>query len=194
MIDARPRTLRIFPALLLTALLLPAAAGAQSLGSRPAIGENYRVEISASWWKPKVIGIITSDRLDLIGSRVDFVTDLGFEETRFRDLKVVVRPGIKHKIRVQYTPIAYEASANFSRDIVFNGIKFPVSIPVESRFEWKILRVGFQYDVVSNDRGFVGFLLEGRYTQFRSELTSVLSDEFTVVKAPLPSVLRLIRA
>lgn len=174
------------------ALLLSATPAAAQVSeresSRRPLGSDFKVEFSGTLWNPTLAGVISSEQFGIIGDQIDFTNDLGYEQTRFGDMRLVLRPGRKTKFRVQYTPIAYEASTEFKRDIVFNGIKFPVAIPVESRFEWKVLRLGFEYDIVSNDRGFVGLLLEGRYTQFKSELSSVLADEFSIVKVPLPAI------
>ncbi len=156
--------------------------------SRLPLGEQYRIEVSGTLWNPAMSGIISSEQFGIIGSEIDFERDLGYAQTRFADFRLVLRPSRKSKFRVQYTPISYQASTNFTRDIVFNGIKFPVSIPVESSFEWKVLRLGYEYDFIYTDRGFVGFLLEGRYTNFTTQLTSALAEEFTSVKVPLPAI------
>lgn len=156
--------------------------------SRLPLGEQYRIELSGTLWNPAMSGIISSEQFGIIGSEIDFEKDLGYAQTRFADFRLVLRPSRKSKFRVQYTPISYQASTNFTRDIVFNGIKFPVSIPVDSSFEWKVLRLGYEYDFIYTDRGFVGFLLEGRYTNFTTQLTSALAEEFTSVKVPLPAI------
>ena len=42
-------------------------------------------------------------------------------------------------------------------------------------------------DSFYTDRGYVGFLIEGRYTQMSASLKSPINDEATVAKAPLPA-------
>jgi hypothetical protein len=163
------------------ALLVPAVARAQY--ARPetrssAVGENYHVEIAGTLWNPDVAGTISSEQFGLIGSQIDFVDDLAYQKTRFKDLRIVLRPTRKAKFRIEYTPIEYTAETTLKRDIVFNGQKF----------DWKVWRFGYEYDVLYRSRGFVGVLLEGRYTQMNAELNSPITDEFTTAKAPLPSV------
>src|SRR5689334_25410251 len=107
-------------------LLVPSTSAAQSStrprrGPQPAIGENYKLEIAGAWWKPSPLGSVSSDRLDLIGSKVDLVSDLGFGEARFKDLRFTLRPARKHKIRFQYTPLEYMASGNLARTVTFAG-------------------------------------------------------------------------
>jgi hypothetical protein len=157
-------------------------------GSRLPLGERYHVELSGTLWNPTLLGVISSEQFGIIGDQINLSGDLGYRQTRFKDLRLVLRPGRKSKFRFQYTPISYTAATNFSRDIVFNGIKFPVSVPIDSTFEWKVMRVGYEYDVVYTDHGYVGLLLEGRYTQFSAALSSILASEFTRVKVPLPAL------
>ena len=160
--------------------------GAPELGAGvPA--EQYHFEVAGTIWNPSLSGIVSSQRLGIIGSNVDFIDDLGFEQKSFKDLRIVLRPSRKSRFRIQYTPIEYEAETSLKRDIVFNGQKFPLSLPLQSEFDWKVWRFGYEYDVFYHERGFVGVLLEGRFTQMTAELASPLQTEFTKVQAPLPA-------
>ena len=173
-------------------LILPALAhgqyGAPELGGTTVPGEQYRFEFSGTLWNPDLQGVISSQRLGIIGSQVDFIDDLGFERTRVKDMRIVLRPSRRAKVRVQYTPIEYESETSLRREIVFNGQKFPLALPVQSEFDWKVWRVGFEYDVFYHERGFVGVLMEGRYTKMTAKIASPLMTEFTEVAAPLPSI------
>lgn len=173
-------------------LATPAVAGAQygapELGGVPVAGEQYHVEVSGTIWNPDLQGIISSQRLGIIGSDVDFIEDLGFERTKFKDMRIVLRPSRKSRFRIQYTPVQYEAETSLKRDIIFNGQKFPLNLPVQSEFDWNVWRFGYEYDFLYTDRGFLGVLLEGRYTQMTAKIASPLISEFTKVRAPLPAI------
>jgi hypothetical protein len=179
------------------ALLVPSVARAQysapDMSGDGAIGEKYHVEGSASLWDPDLFGSISSEQFGLVGTKIDLVTDLGYVKTRFRDFKFVLRPTKKSKIRLQYTPIEYTAETSFKRDVVFNGIKFPLSVPIESTLAWKVLRLGYEYDFIYRSRGFVGMVLDARYTQMQAQLQtnspifSPAIKEFATAKAPLPA-------
>jgi hypothetical protein len=184
-------------AVALSALFVPATAHAQYEApglSQSAIGEKYFVEVTGSLWSPDLAGQISSEQFGLIGSQIDFAEDLGYTATRFRDLRIVLRPTQKAKFRIQYTPIRYAADTSFNRTIVFNGIAYPVGVPVESSFDWKVWRFGYEYDFLYKSRGFVGMLAEVRYTQMDARLatnTPAISprfDEFSTAKAPLPAL------
>jgi hypothetical protein len=172
------------------ALLVPVVATAQfeAPQNSRAVGEDYHIEVSGGFWRPSVFGIIASEQFGIAGSEINFVSDLGFETTRFMDGRLILRPGRKHKFRVQYTPVSYEADSQLSRDIVFNGILYQVNLPVASRFDWTVWRFGYEFDFISTDRGFLGILLEGRYTQMEASLESAVNSEFTRARAPLPAI------
>lgn len=178
-------------------LLVPATARAQysapEMGSS-AIGEKYHVEVGGTLWNPDLSGVISSEQFGLVGSQIDLLKDLGYTKTRFSDLRIVLRPSKKSKFKIQYTPIAYNAETSFTRDVVFNGIKFPVAVPIESQFSWKVWRLGYEYDFLYKPRGFVGMVIEGRYTTAEAELKtdspifSPAIDEYNKRSAPLPAL------
>jgi hypothetical protein len=186
----RSRTAAISICVLTFSLLaVPARAqyGARPLAD-PATGENYHVEIGGFLWNPTPDIAITSEALGIIGSRIDFVEDLGIEKSTFKQLRVVLRPGRKHKFRFEYTPIRYEATSTLNRSIIFNGILYPVSIPVDTELDWKAYRFGYEWDFVYRDRGFVGLLLEAKYTDVQATLANVIDTEFVRARAPIPAI------
>ena len=86
------------------AALAPATASAQFASqdrlTPAAIGENYHVELSGSFWNPTPFGVISAGNFEIVGSSVDFVGDLGFQQTRFKDVRIVLRPSRKSRFRV----------------------------------------------------------------------------------------------
>jgi hypothetical protein len=179
-------------ALCLLVALTAAPARAQyglTAASDRATGETYHVEVGGYFWNPTPEIAITSESLPGIrGSRIDFVGDLGIEQTRFRQLKIVLRPATKHKFRFEYTPITYDAVGSLSADIVFNGIRYPVTFPVTTNLTWKAYRFAYEWDFVYRDRGFVGLLLEAKYTDIGATLRNVLGTEFVRARAPIPAI------
>jgi hypothetical protein len=165
-----------------------AQSAASPISSR-ATGESYHVEISGLLWDPTPAVVINSESINGIpGSDIDFVTELGIEKAWFKQLKVVLRPATKHKFRFEYTPIKYEASAVVNRDLVFNGIEFPIRIPIAAELNWRAYRFSYEYDFVYLDRGFVGLVLEAKYTDVQATLRNVLDREFVHAHAPIPAI------
>ncbi len=173
-------------------LALFAAPAAAQYGSQPsadrATGENYHVELGAFLWTPTPDISITSEALGIIGSKIDLVNDLGIEKSTFKQFRIVLRPATKHKFRFEYTPISYTSTGTLTRDIVFNGIKYPISLPVDTKLEWKAYRFGYEYDFVYRDRGFAGVVLEAKYTDVQATLSNVIDTEFVHARAPIPAV------
>jgi hypothetical protein len=170
----------------------PAAAqyGARPVGSDRATGETYHVELGGTIWNPSPAISISSESLGIAGDTVDFVNDLGIEKTNFKQLKVVLRPAKKHKFRFEYTPIEYTAASTVTRTFVFNGQRFTLGLPVTTDLKWKAYRFGYEWDFVYVDRGFVGMLLEAKYTDINASLAAPLFglNEFTEAKAPIPAI------
>jgi hypothetical protein len=177
-------------ALLVFGVAVPASAQSSApLPSNRATGERYHFEIAGSFWGPAPAIFISSESIEgILGSRIDFVEDLGIEKSWFRQLRVVGRPAEQHKLRFEYTPIRYQASTVLSRTLIFNGIAFPVSIPIESEVTWRAYRFAYEWDFVYKDRGFVGLVLEAKYTDVSATLTNLFDTEFVRARAPIPAV------
>ena len=127
--------------LALTVSAAPAAAQYGVGGSDRATGETYHVEVGGCLWYPSPTIFISSESLGIIGSTIDFVEDLGIDNQTFTQLKVVLRPAVKHKFRFEYTPIGYEAESTLRRSIIFNGQRFDIALPVDSELNWKAYRL-----------------------------------------------------
>ena len=155
-----------------------------------ATGENYHVEVSGYFWNPTPDIVIASESLPgIIGDRIDFVNDLGLEKTRFTQLRVVLRPGTKHKFRFEYTPIKFDQpDGTLTRDVVFNGLTYRIGLPVATTVDWNAYRFSYEYDIVYRDRGFFGIVLEAKYTDVRAELVNLINTEFVHARAPIPAV------
>jgi hypothetical protein len=181
---------RFLAALALVAAV-PTAAAAQYVAPSleyQSLGEKYHFEFSGTMWNPAPSGLISSAQFGIAGSNIDFNKDLGFAAARFKDMRIVLRPSTKQKFRIQYTPLSYFSATTLDRSVVFNGINFNVTLPIQATFDWKVWRFGYEYDFLSKKRGYVGMLLEGRLTQMTAQLASPIDTEFTTVRAPLPSI------
>jgi hypothetical protein len=176
--------------LCLTLGLVAAPAAAQYSVKSPAdraTGERYHVEVGGYFWDPTPDILITSESLGIIGSKIDFVEDLGIEKKKFGQIKVVLRPATKHKFRFEYTPIHYEATGTLKRDIIFNGITYPVALPIATDLKWNAYRFGYEWDMIYRDRGFFGIILEAKYTDVQVQLQNVIDTEFVRAQAPIPA-------
>jgi hypothetical protein len=166
--------------------------GARRATSNRATGENYHVEVSGNLWSPTPDIVISSESLGILGDQVDFVNTLGIAKTTFKQLKVVLRPGTRHKFRFEYTPITYDAQKTITTSFTFNGQDFSIGVPVTTNVEWKAYRFGYEYDFIYRDRGFLGVVPELKYTDITATLSAAAlgstGAEFTHAQAPIPAI------
>jgi len=161
--------------------------------SDPATGEKFHIEADASFWTPSADMTIESEGLGIPGTKIDLEKDLGVADGHFPALSVQLRPARSHHLRFQYLPIDYAGSARIARDFIFNGIRYPANVPVNSSLDWKTYRFGYQYDFIVKDRGYAGVILEAKYTDVRAELDSPFAREFARARAPIPALGGIVR-
>lgn len=172
-------------------LLGPPTAGAQyaPVQADPrSVGERYHVEFGLDFWNPSPVGTFASESLGIPGNDIDLVSDFGVTSQRFRQMQVFLRPAKKHKFRMVFTPIRYSTEATLTRNLIFNGILFPVSVPVTLDFAWNAWQFGYEYDFIYRERGFVGVILEAKYTDVEVNLDAIVGQEFARAKAPVPAI------
>ena len=156
--------------------------------NEPASGERYHIEGSIGWWWPSADLSVSSSQFDIVGTTIDFRNDLGLTDQRFPAMSLVLRPARSHKFRFQYIPIDYTQSATPHRTIVFNGQRFDVSLPVNSEVKWNAYRFGYEFDFLTRNNWFAGFILEAKYTDLQASLASPLTSEFVHAQAPIPAI------
>ena len=156
--------------------------------SDPATGEKFHIEGAADFWLPSTDINISSEALGIAGSTIDLKRDLGATDQRFRALQLTLRPTRAHKFRFQYIPIKYTASSSLARDVIFNGIRYRANLPVNTDFDWKAYRFGYEFDFLTRDRWFAGFLLEAKYTDVKVQLDSPIASEFARARGPIPAI------
>lgn len=181
-----------FAATFLALLTAPAYAqyGARPIGGSPvALGEDYHVEALVGLWNPSPDVVVSSSALGRVGSTISAVDDLGMEKKQHADFRFVLKPGRKHKFRIAYLPLTWNGDKVVTRDIEFNAQLFRVSLPVQSELKWNEWSFGYEYDFVSNSRGFAGLFVDLKYPKVNVTLTSLaVGSEFTEAKAPIPTI------
>jgi hypothetical protein len=177
-------TRRLTLLLTLAASMVAGTAHAQFNRSDPATGEKYAVEIAYGWWKPTPTIQIASEGLGIPPTLIDFETDLGVESERVRELRIVLRPARKHKFKIDYLPISYEIADHvLQRTIVFNGQSYTVGVPVHVDAKFTTLKIGYEYDFLYKDRGYLGFILDTKITRARIDFDSPINTEFAEAAA-----------
>ena len=176
--------------LFFTAGAVPAAGQFRPTGAAtadPAIGERFHVEAAFALWSPEPDLVVSSESLGIAGDAVDLVNDLGVEKRRLREFRFVLRPATKHKFRINYLPIKYEAESVVQREFVFNAQRYRIGLPVNTVADLTTYRFGYEYDFIYRDRGYVGVLFDLKYTDIDVQLDSPIGREFTQQVAPIPT-------
>jgi len=155
----------------------------------PATGERYHIEASAGFWSTSSDISVSSEALGIIGSTIDFKNDLGLESGRLRELRVVLRPATKHKLRFEVIPIRMSGEDHvLTRTIVFNGQAYRIGVPVTSQFDWKAYRFAYEYDFLARDRWFVGFIVDIKQTDVQATLDTAVIQEHVRARGPIPTL------
>jgi hypothetical protein len=191
------RFIRLY--LYVVALLCAAAPASAQFRPRmvnePATGESYHIEASAGLWFPSADMTVTSGGTGALaglpGSSINAENDLGMPSSkRLPEFQIVLRPARSHKLRMQYIPIQYDGSATVARDIDFNGQRYRFGTLVNSTLDWKAWRFNYEYDFITKDRGYGGFIIEAKYTDTRVDLAAPQLGlaEFAHARAPIPAL------
>ena len=159
----------------------------------PSTGERYWVEAATGFWSPGADMSIRSESLGIPGDVIDFKRDLGLTDQRFRQLRLELRPGKKHKFRFQYIPITFTQEGVIERDVVFNGQTFRAGLPVNTVLDWKAYRFSYQYDFISRTKIWAGFVLDFKETDVRASLDAPSVHEATHAAAPIPTIGGVVR-
>ena len=178
--------------LLVCALSLCAAPVFAQYRPRPtataAPAENYHIELSAGFWNPAADMQITDTAQGQAGSTVDMKKDLGLVDKKFPEFQIVIKPAAKHKIRAQFIPISFAQTATPARALTFGGQTYPAGTAIASTLDWKAWRFGYEYDIRSSNRGFIGVIVDVKYTDVGATLTSGGRIGTASAKAPIPAL------
>ena len=110
--------------------------------------------------------------------------DLGKARQRHGEMRLTLKPGRRHKLRIRWLPMRYQQSAVLQREIIFQGIRYDVGVPVDSSLTWNVWRFGYELDVIVRERGFVGLILEAKYTDVQAELDNPVAFEHARAREP----------
>jgi hypothetical protein len=176
-------------------LASPAAAQFQPrMANQGALGDNYHIELDAVVWDTSADITVSNTALGLAGTTIDLKNDLGIKDQKFGGFELILRPAVKHKFRVQLVPVHYSAVATPQSPLIFGGQIYPAGAPINSTFHWRAWRFGYEYDFAVSPRGFVGFLLDVKYTDTDASLTSAAAGTRSAsARAPVPALGGILR-
>ncbi len=131
--------------------------------------EAFKIEVTGSAWLVDSSGTIQAS-----GTPIDLRSDLGAAQQQPSFFgRLVVKPGRKHRIIVEGTPIRLSGYNTVDRDIVYRGQTFLVNETVRSSADLNYLFAGYQYDFVSGSMGHLGLSVGGAYADATGAISTV---------------------
>jgi hypothetical protein len=193
------RAIRLYAigAAVLWQMLMPSPARAQfqpRMANQGAIGDNYHLEFDAVIWDTSANMSLSNTALGVPGTTIDLKNDLGIQDQKFGGFELILRPAVKHKFRVQLVPVHYSQVATPKTSLIFGGQTYAAGVPVTSTIHWRAWRFGYEYDFAVAPRGFMGVILDVKYTDTDASLTSAVAPTRTAsARAPVPALGGILR-
>jgi hypothetical protein len=153
----------------------------------PFPGEAFRAEFVTTWWKPDPSLTIQTGELTGAGiTDFDFAEEFNLDQKRFTEFRLVLKPAARHKLRFGYVPMRYDQAATLVRPIQFNGRTYSGSAALD--LKWNLWQAGYEWDFMTHERGFLGFIGELKYNDILGIVRSVGQSDFAESRAPVPAV------
>jgi len=179
-------------------------APAPSPAGATVIGEDYRIEIAGALWATMPSTVMYSDTettaattsttgvtvagTTLVGTNIDFKQTLGLTNQRFAEGHLVARFAPRHKIHVEFIPLYFNQSALLTANLNFNGQSFLAGQTVNSSLHWSAWRAGYEYDVLSTDRGYIGGIVGADDLMVNGTLDNGTKSGTAGVRIPMPGL------
>jgi hypothetical protein len=134
-----------------------------------AAAENFKFELSGSAWILNPSGQIQAN-----GAPIDLVKDLAAQQNQPTFFgQFVFKPGRRHRIVVEGSPLRLGGTNTLSRTIVYHDEIYHVNETVTWNSSLNYAFGGYQYDVLSNPAGHLGFSIGGAYLGGTAEIHTV---------------------
>jgi opacity protein-like surface antigen len=155
----------------------------------PASAQDHVAELGLVAWRTSPDLVLSTDAL--AGSsrdEVDFVREFGLEDTWFPEFRAAF--GRNHKFRLSYVKFNYEADATIQRTFTFQGRTFTRGTSASTDIDWSLWTFGYEWDVVSRERGYFGIVADLKYNQIKASVDSpaLRSTAEADTRAPVPTI------
>jgi len=146
--------------------------------------------VEGRYWFTSIDSKIRISSGSAAGTEIDPVGDLGFEKKKnFWEVRASLGDAA-NKIRYSFVPFKWDATANISRSIVFNGKTYSASTPVTSELKVNYHRLGWEYDFVEKLNNRFGYIFDIKYFDISASINapSVGLDESKSMKVAVPTM------
>lgn len=139
----------------------------------PSLGEQYNFELRGFYWDASLGATMRADRGGVQGSDIDVVDDLGVDRRKgLFSGEITMEFFLRHKIRIALVSISYDSFKILDKEMVFEGETYSVNTRVNSKVDLLTTRIGYEYDFLRGDRGFLGLQLAANFVQSKASLTT----------------------
>lgn len=146
--------------------------------------EDFRIELTASAWRAAIEGTVQSG-----GLPIALHGDLNLQDQWTFFGKLVLKPGRRHRINIEGSPYDFSGTSTLSRTITYNGRTYTFNDTVASEASLDYLFAGYQFDLISRDRGHFGLEAGGAYLNgtgtIRSLTTGTVAAHSQTLGLPL---------
>jgi len=175
-----------------TFLITLIVIGIVSLGVSTAQADekNTLVSISADYWMPSIDANIKSSELALIGTDINIIDDLGFDDSEsIPAFKASIDLPLFPEILVSYFAIDSEATKQISKNIDFMGVTYSALDTVKSSYDITHYEALLGFPIINADIAKIELLVGAKYFEVESSITSSLGVTKTeTVDGPVPVV------
>jgi hypothetical protein len=154
----------------LAGLVLPTAAHAQFTAtpfSDPATGERYHIEASGAFWNPPPDIVMRASRWGWPARRSRRDRP-GHPATAHQGIPRRAAAGQEAQVPAELHSDGLPGVLTLRRDIVFNGIKYSVNLPVTTELSWNTWHLGYEYDFLYRDRWYAGVVVQAKVTDIQA--------------------------
>jgi hypothetical protein len=168
------------------------------------IGETYHFEVSVAGWSSLPYTMMYSDTetvtttaatatapavtTTVTGTNIDFKQQLGLHNQWFPEVHLVIRPQTKHKIRFDFYPLYYKQSATLAAPLNFDGQTYLAGQTVTSSLYWNEWQIGYEYDAITFERGYIGGVVGMNYYAVSGQLSNGSQAGAAGVHIPMPGL------
>ncbi len=152
---------------------------------------NTLVSITADYWMPGIDANIKSSELGAIGTDIDIIDDLGFDDSEnIPSIKASIDLPFLPELVVSYFKIDGSASKTITKNITYKGYSYTAAGNVTSKYDITHYEAFLQFNLLNQDFGKLGFLVGAKYFEVDTELkeTATGTTNTESVDGPVPII------
>jgi len=150
------------------------ASAQEGAGSpKASLSEMYNFELRGFYWNSGLDATVRSDEGGFEGTDIDVVEDLGIARQKGvigGEATLELYQG--HKLKLTVVNISYDTDKVIDKELTFKGDVYGVGTKVTSKMNLLSARLGYEYDFIRGDNGFVGLQLAANLIQTNASLVT----------------------